>query len=161
MDADETVPKMLTDDLPETFVIFITENDVLGGGLALYHVERKITELDNKNFNDGTHIIYVNGKYRGTDPIGDLMHDFSCKKADDMKSNVLADKARSLKENSKGVNHMCRIMKDLIAEERVETNIETASKLLEQGDMTEDRIKEFFNFSDEQMKRVKEHSQSI
>lgn len=161
MDADETVPKMLTDDLPETFVIFITENDVLGGGLALYHVERKITELDNKNFNDGTHIIYVNGKYRGTGPIGDLMHDFSCKKADDMKSNVLADKARSLKENSKGVNHMCRIMKDLIAEERVETNIETASKLLEQGDMTEDRIKEFFNFSDEQMKRVKEHSQSI
>ena len=28
------------DDLPETYVIFITENDVLGGDLPIYHIER-------------------------------------------------------------------------------------------------------------------------
>ena len=35
------------------------------------------------------------------------------------------------------------------------TKIETAAKLLANGDMTEARIKEFFNFSDSQMKSVK------
>lgn len=29
-------------------------------------------------FGDGSHILYVNGKYRGNDEIGKLMHDFSC-----------------------------------------------------------------------------------
>ena len=160
MDADETVQGMKTEALPETFAIFITEHDVLGGGLPLYHIDRKITELGNKSFNDGSHIIYVNGTYRGADPIGDLMHDFSCKKADEMKSSVLSEKAKRLKEDTKGVQKMCRIMKDLIDEERAEsiteTKIETASKLLEQRKMSEAEIATFFNFTDEQMRLVKE-----
>ena len=49
MDADETVPRMNTETLPETYVIFITENDVLGGELPLYHIDRTIREL-NKSF---------------------------------------------------------------------------------------------------------------
>ena len=39
---------------------------------------------------------------------------------------------------------------------RKEERIETAVKRLEQGDMSEARIKEFFNFDDTQMKLVKE-----
>lgn len=39
---------------------------------------------------------YVNGSYRGKDPIGSLMHDFSCKRADDMKNAVLSDKVQLL-----------------------------------------------------------------
>lgn len=34
------------EDLVDTYVIFITENDKFGMGIPLYHVERKITELD-------------------------------------------------------------------------------------------------------------------
>ena len=50
---------------------------------------------------------------------------------------------------------MSKIMEDFAREEREEAQIETAVKLLEQGDMSEARIKEFFNFTDEQMKLVK------
>ena len=161
MDADETVPKMNTEELPESYVIFITENDVLGGGLPLYHIDRKITELDNKVFGDGLHIIYVNGKYRGDDPIGRLMHDFSCKKSVDMKNAMLAEKVRHLKEDEQGVQKMCKIMEDFAREEREEArgerDIETASKLLEQKKMSEAEIADFFNFTNEQMKLVKEH----
>lgn len=32
--------------LPESYVIFITRNDVLGGGLPIYHVERTIRETE-------------------------------------------------------------------------------------------------------------------
>ena len=160
MDADATVPKMDTESLPETYVIFITANDVLGSALPLYHIERKITELNNKDFDDGAHIIYVNGSYRGEDAIGSLMHDFSCKRASDIKSGVLSDKVRHLKESEKGVRNMCKIMQDFVREERedakAEGKIETATKLLEQKKMSEKEIADFFGFTAEQMNLVRE-----
>ena len=55
---------------------------------------------------------------------------------------------------------MCRIMEEFAKEEQAEakeeTQIEMAAKLLEQGDMSEKRVKELFNFTDAQMKLVKE-----
>ena len=159
MDADITVPGEEAEKLPESYVIFITENDIFGKGLPLYHIDRVVKEC-NIPFGDENHIIYVNGKYEGDDPIGDLMHDFHCKKPADMKNKILADRARYLKENDKGVKHMCRIMEDFAKEERdeakIEERIEMAVKLLESGDMTEERIKELFKLTDEQMQTIKE-----
>ncbi len=34
------------DRLPETYVIFITRDDVLGYDLPIYHIERKIKEVE-------------------------------------------------------------------------------------------------------------------
>ena len=75
---------------------------------------------------------------------------------DDMKSRILAERARYLKESDKGVSHMCRIMEEFAKEERNERTIEMAAKLLESGDMTEERIKELFKLTEEQMKAIKE-----
>ena len=60
LDAHLLQPGEDFSELPETFVIFITENDVFGNGKPLYRVERKIEEL-NEPFDDGEHIVYVNG----------------------------------------------------------------------------------------------------
>ena len=155
MDADITTPGEDAKNLPESYVIFITEKDIFGKGLPLYHIERTVKEC-NIPFNDENHIIYVNGKYEGNDPIGDLMHDFHCKKADDMKNKILADRVRYLKEDEKGVKHMCRIMEDFEKEVKEEQTIELAVKLLESGDMTETRIKELFKLTEKQMKAIKE-----
>ena len=79
---------------------------------------------------------------------------------DDMKSRILAERARYLKESDKGVRHMCRIMEEFAKEERKEgrneRTIEMAAKLLESGDMTEERIKELFKLTEKQMKAIKE-----
>lgn len=158
MDADETVPGTDAGKLPESYVIFITENDIYKKGRALYKIDRYVD--GEEPFNDGAHIIYVNGKYKGNDPMGDLMHDFHCKKAGDMKSKILAERVRYLKESDKGVKHMCRIMEEFAKEERkeakIEERIEMAAKLLESGDMTEERIKELFKLTEDQMKAIKE-----
>ena len=158
MDADETVPGTDAGKLPESYVIFITENHIYKKGRALYKIDRYVD--GEEPFNDGAHIIYVNGKYKGNDPMGDLMHDFHCKKAGDMKSRILAERARYLKESDKGVRHMCRIMEEFAKEERkeakIEERIEMAAKLLESGDMTEKRIKELFKLTEGQMKAIKE-----
>ena len=155
MDADITVSGEDAKNLPESYVIFITENDIFGKGLPLYHINRIVEEC-NIPFGDESHIIYVNGKYEGNDPIGDLMHDFHCKKADDMKNKLLAERARYLKENEKGVRHMCRIMEEMAKEERKERDIEVATKILERGELPEERVKELFNLSDKQIKGIKE-----
>jgi len=158
MDADITVPGEEAKNLPESYVIFITKNDIYKKGKPLYKIDRYID--GEELFNDEAHIIYVNGEYKGNDPIGDLMHDFHCKKADDMKNKILAERIRYLKESDKGVKHMCRIMEDFAKEERKEerneTTIKMAAILLESGDMTEERIKELYKLSDKQMKEIKE-----
>ena len=89
-------------DLPETFVIFITESDVIGDGLPIYTIERQITN-SGKAFDDGEHIIYVNGADKnGSTELGRLMHDFFCTDADEMHFKELADKVRYFKEDEKG-----------------------------------------------------------
>lgn len=159
MDADITVPGEDAKNLPESYVIFITENDIFGKGFPLYHIDRTIKEC-NMPFGDESHIIYVNGKYEGNDPIGDLMHDFHCKKADDMKNKLLAERARYLKESEQGVKHMCRIMEDFAKEERKEAvkerDIQLATELLGKGELSEERIKELFKLSEKQMQAIKE-----
>jgi len=46
-----------------SFVIFITENDVLKAGLPIYHVERTVQETGTV-FNDQAHIVYVNSQIK-------------------------------------------------------------------------------------------------
>ena len=154
MDADETIPGMDPEELPESYVIFITEKDIYKKGKPLYKVERYVD--GEQLFNDESHIIYVNGQYEGNDPIGDLMHDFHCKKADDMKNKILADKVRYLKESDEGVKNMCKIMEDFAKEERLDEKIDLIAKLLESGKMTEEEIIELYNLTDKQMKAIKE-----
>lgn len=158
MDADETMTGMDTEQMPETYVIFITENDIYCKNQPLYKIERYIDGI--MPFNDGAHIIYVNGKYRGNDPIGDLMHDFSCKKSADMKNRILADKVRNMKENEQGVQNMCKIMEEFAkeerAEERIETQIELALHNLEEGIVTEAQIEKAFRLTHEQVQKVLE-----
>lgn len=94
------------DKLPETYVIFITETDIYKKGLPFYSIERINVSL-NEPFEDGEHILYVNGAYRGDDEIGKLMHDFSCSNPDDMINSDMAEVARYYKENEEGCNRSC------------------------------------------------------
>ena len=107
------------DHLPESYVIFITENDILQHGLSRYHINRIIEELQEP-FNDGAHIIYVNGSYQGQDDIGKLMNDFRCTNAEEMILEPLKNVVFRYKNNPEEVNAMCREMEKWSMEERQE-----------------------------------------
>ena len=108
-------------DLPETYVIFITENDVIGRNQPIYTVERQITNI-GELFNDGEHIIYVNGADKNSaTELGKLMHDFFCTDPDDMYFKQLADKVRYFKEDEEGVRSMCKVLEDMRNDVREET----------------------------------------
>ena len=97
------------DRLPETHVIFITRDDVLGYGLPIYHIEKRIKETDAA-FGDEAYIIYVNSRRQEDTELGRLMHDFHCRDAKDIHSEILARRVHELKETQKGVGFMCREM---------------------------------------------------
>ena len=89
MDSRELAKGAEFSELPETWVIFITENDIYGAGYPLYHVERIVQELQ-RPFDDGAHILYVNGANRDDTPLGRLMQDFFCESPEQMNYKELA-----------------------------------------------------------------------
>lgn len=136
LDANLTDPGDAYDALNETYVIFITEKDVLRGGLPIYHINRIIEET-GKSFGDDAHIIYVNSQIKDETALGKLMHDFTCTDPDDMNYPVLAQRVRYFKEDTKGVTTMCKAMEEMRAEERKEATyakaIAVAQKMLKAG----------------------------
>ncbi len=155
------------EDLVDTYVIFITENDKYGEGIPLYHIERKIAELDNALFGDGAHIIYVNGEYRNMDhTVGILMHDFNCKEARDIVNPLLAEEVRYLKETEGGRSQMCKLLEEMRrevaveaeakgkAEGKAETVIELALKMLARGRDSIEEISEMTGLSLEEVREL-------
>lgn len=118
-------------ELHDSYVIFITENDTMGLGLPMYHIERIIRESGTL-FNDGSHIIYVNGAYRNDeDPVGQLMHDFRSTKASDMFYSELAKQVRYFKETEGGQQKVCKAIEDMRKRERIETMFNSVKALME------------------------------
>ena len=124
-------------ELPETFVIFITEHDVLKDGKQIYHVERVVRET-NKPFGDGTHIIYVNGSYKDDSgsALGNLIHDFFCDNPENMKHRQLAQRVSFLKNNKREVRKMCKLMEELQNEAKKETLLENIRNMMKKLNMT-------------------------
>lgn len=137
------------EQLPDSYVIFITEHDVLGRGQPVYKVERCV--MDNGElFGDGAHILYVNGAYRGETPVGWLMHDFFCTKAEDMHYAVLAERAGYFKEDEEGRSKMSRIMEEIFKEERKEI----AQQMLADGVLPLEEISKYLRLSLEEVQRL-------
>ena len=153
LDAHLLQPGEEFGELPETFVIFITENDVIGKGKPLYRIERKIEET-NEAFDDGEHILYVNGADKdASTALGKLMHDFFCTDPDDMLYKELADKVRYFKEDEKGVAAMCKVMEDMRRESRWKQIVASVRRWLSMG-LSHEQIAQGEGISIEQVREI-------
>ena len=122
------------EELPETYVIFITRDDVLGYDLPIYHIERKIEEI-GAEFKDESYIIYVNSGCQDDTELGRLMHDFHCKDAEDMHSEILAKRVYELKETQEGVDFMCREMDEIYNEGEERGRVQGIAEGLAAGEL--------------------------
>lgn len=113
-------------ELPEVYVIFITLNDVLGLNKTIYVIHKYI-DGDMMPFDDGSHLIYINGSAKddGTE-IWKLIHDLRCPNADEMYFPRLAARMKFLKEEEGGAT----ILSDYF-EERERKAVEKAEKKVE------------------------------
>lgn len=156
LDANVLLASDETENLPETYVIFITENDVLGKDKPIYHINRYIEET-GEVFGDSSHILYVNGAYRDETPLGLLMQDFSCMNASDMHYKKLADRVRYFKEDEEGVQTMSGIVAELIDEEKRES----ALRMLRGGKLSNEEIAEYSGLNIEVVETLEKEQKAI
>lgn len=109
-------------------------------------------EETGDSFDDGSHIIYVNGAYRDSTPLGKLMHDLSCTNPDDMNYKVLADRTRYFKEDKEGLKYMSKIVEELINEEVREI----AMRMLDNGKLSVEEIAMYVGIPVEEVTMIAE-----
>ena len=111
--------------LPESYVIFITDKDVLGEGEQLYQIERVIRKSGNL-FKDGSHILYFNTARQDDNALGKLARDFKEANPKEIQSEVLSHRVASLKEaklDREGVKKM-NVLLEKYRKKAVEEGIE-------------------------------------
>lgn len=156
--------------LPDSYVIFITENDVLKGSKPLYHIERSIIEI-SELFSDGAHIIYVNGAYQNMETaIGKLIHDFKCKNAGEMLCEPMAEVTYKYKNTDEGVDYMCKAVEEYglkqlnkgrqegrlegRQEGRMEGILESVIKFIKKGKLSYEEIADNFDMPVEEVRKL-------
>lgn len=139
IDANITEPGDEYQALNECYVIFITENDVIGEGLPIYHAERMVLET-GEPFGDEQHILYVNAQIKDETELGKLMHDMWCVEAEDMHYGILADRVRYFKENKEGVATMCRAMEEMRNDTEFKTRVSDIRNMVETFHLTIDEV---------------------
>lgn len=163
--------------LKESYVIFITEHDIMEKGKAIYQFDRmEITS--HERMEDGTHILYANGSYQDVNTrIGRLMHDIFCPDAEKMYYKELAECVRYYKSSEEGVNKMCQIWEEIKEEGRKDgiilgkkqgillgkkqQAIETAQYMLKKGLLEIEEIAEYSKLSIDEIKQLKAEMQSF
>ena len=109
--------------LRDTYVIFITENDVMGQGQEVYSYLRT-EEHNGDRLHDGTHIIYVNGATRSETEIGKLVHDLMCRNAAEMYFDVLKRQVEQFKNSEEGRRIMCKAVEEYAERRAAESKAE-------------------------------------
>ena len=141
-------------DMHESYVIFITENDVLGLNEPIYHIDRMIRE-GNVEFNDGEHIIYVNGSMKTKDTaLGRLISDFYCTDAKDMCYKELSERVRHFKETEKGVDTMCDILDEMKNEASDKRAADIALNMITAGKLTFEEIAKYSGLPIEKVREL-------
>lgn len=157
--------------LPETFVIFICKDDIMGLGKGLYWFRRRTDsgmELD-----DGSNILFVNGSYEGDDELGRLVRDLQENDSSKITNKVLADRFEEAREDIKVrrdkrmvVTHFDKLMEkskeegiaEGLAEGKLEGlaegKIESAHNLLKLGKLTNEEIAEVTGLSLDQIEAM-------
>lgn len=163
IDANITEPGDNYEKLNETYVIFITEHDVLKAGRLIYHIDRMIQET-NALFGDGSHILYVNAQIKDNTALGQLMHDFACTKAEEMHYPILAKRVRYFKEEQEGVATMSRIFEEIKREAAQEAarktarekSIQVARRMLMMGKYSYEEISAISDLTMDEVKALDE-----
>ena len=122
------------DELPESFVIFITHGDTIGDGKAMYEIERMV-KGDMKPFGDGSHIVYVSAELADRNTrLGKLMHDMGCRDPREMYYTTLRKRVSYFKETKEGISDMSDKFDAVIRRVRNESLQEGEKIGLEKGE---------------------------
>ncbi len=130
-------------ELKDSYVIFFCKRDKFREGLPIYHIERTVRET-GKPFDDGSHIIYVNGSYKGEGDLAKLIEDFHQKNPANMHYKALSNGVKHFKEKEKGRETMCdsveKFARECADEREIMTKINIAKDLIKDEGFSLDQV---------------------
>ena len=85
------------------------------------------------------------------------MYDLSCSNPDNMNYKELADRARYFKRDKEGQKIMSRIMEEIVNEEK----IEAAKRMLDDGELTIDKIAKYLALPNEIVEKLADSLQLV
>ena len=149
-------------EIKDSYVIFIYDHDKFRKGLPFYHIQRRVDET-GEVFGDGSHIIYVNGKYNGNDDIGQMMRDFHQCIPEQIKNEILSE-AVAYYKGKEGRGVMSDAVREYGEEQKKagikEGQLELLVKFF-RNNGTEAAAKQMLDASDEDIKIAKERLVSL
>ena len=84
-----TYPGQSYEKLQDTYIVFMSEKNVLDEDVFIQNIERKLS--DNRLFDDGDHIIYINCERYDDSQLGMIAHDMLCSDPENMYNPVLRE----------------------------------------------------------------------
>ena len=148
-------------ELRDSYMVFITQTDIFGHGIPIYTVNRHFEETEDW-FNDGPHIVYVNGSYKGEDAVGKLMHDLGCKESKDIYYQELAEGVKHFKEEAGGRKLMCEAVEKYADRKILDKQLEMVRNLMDSMKLTAEQAMTALKFSDKEkavlMKKMRKSS---
>ena len=124
----------------------------------MYHIDRYIRETDEL-FDDGSHIIYVNGSYKGNDEIGQLMRDFHQTNPENMHYEALAQGVKHFKETEEGREQMCEAVEKYGDERVINAKIVSVQNLIKNTKFTLEQALDALEIQGDERALIKEQLQ--
>ena len=137
-------------DLPNTYIFYISMKDFMGLGVPIAEVKSTIGSED-RIYDDGKHIYYVNADADDHSEVAKLMKYFMLADPNDVSHGELSDRIHLLKCEKEGEDPMCAITQSFVDEGKIIGVVEylkTVEKMPDEKIL--ERIKEYFQLNDYQ-----------
>ncbi len=135
--ASETEPGEKFENVPTVIMVYISENDFLGRGKTIYHIDNVLRET-GEMIDNGLYTICVNTKVDDGSDVAELMKCFMQTEVENEKFPVFSNRMKYLKHLEGGSEAMSGVMEEILEEfleERIDERIE---KALRKGRTPED-----------------------
>jgi len=100
------------DELPDVYIIYISETDLLGVGEAVYPVTKTLGK-SGIPYDDGNYVVFANAAIDDGSDTAKLMKYFETADPDDMSQGPLSERIHYLKCEKGGNDEMCKAAEDL------------------------------------------------
>ena len=141
----------------DVYIIYISEKDFFKGGFTTYHIDKVIRE-NGITVDDGLHEIFVNASVNDGSNIAELMQCFTQKNLNNPKFRAVTRRFKELKETEGGLTTMCKLMDDIVNEEKQKekekVRIELLTNMINNGYSKKDILN--IGFTEDEYKKAEE-----
>lgn len=143
------------DELPDVYIIYISETDLLNVGETVYSVKKTVGE-SGIPYDDGNHVVFANAAVDDGSDAAKLMQYFKKADPDDMSQGELSKRIHYLKCEKGGYDEMCKVAEDLYNQGKEQGEMEKAKAMaisMHNDGVKEDLIAKYANVSVELVRK--------